>query len=107
MVDITLDKMCDWERKNAVFLLGVAEKLGMDTGEYGELAVNPNSGYTYLWLEAYNFTLYMPIDCDLRKEDIYAMWTSPEDGEEREMKLTRGTTLEQLERWAEAQVYRM
>ena len=98
-----LNKMCDWERKKAIFILGEAEKLGMNTGSYGELAVNQNSGYTYLWIEDYCFTLYMPISCELVKTDIYAMWTNSNDGEEVEIELKEDTTLKDLEDWAEKQ----
>jgi len=95
-----MNKMCDWERKKAIFILSVAEELGMNTSGYGEVAVNPNSGYTYLWLEDYSFTLYMPINCDLVKSDIWALWSNPNDGEEIEMQLSEDTTLKELEDWA-------
>ena len=55
-----LNTMCNWERKKAIYLMEIAEnKLNMNLSNYGEIAVNQNSGYTYLWLEDYNFTLYM------------------------------------------------
>lgn len=98
-----LDTMCDWERKKAVYLLHLAETLGMNTSGYGELTVNPNSGHTYLWLEEYDFTLYLPITCELQKSDVLALWTNPNDGEEREIELAESTTLEDLERWAQKQ----
>lgn len=101
MVESKLDSMCHWERKKAIYLLDVADDLGMDTGGYGELAVNPNSGYTYLWLEDYGFTLYMPIDCELQKEDVYAIWINTYNGEEVELSLTESTTLEDLEDWVQ------
>ena len=97
-----LNDMCTWERKKAIFLLEIAENdLGMNTSEYGELAVNTNSGYTYLWLEDYMFTLFMPISCELQKTDIYALWTNFNDGTEEEMQLSNDTTLEDIENWAE------
>lgn len=100
MVDFAnLNKMCQWEREKAMFLIKVAEGLGMDIEGYGELAVNENSGYTYLWLEDYSFTLYMPINCDLETKDVYALWSSPYDGEEKEITLDN-LTLGDLEKWA-------
>jgi hypothetical protein len=72
----------------------------MNTKGYGEIAVNNNSGYTYLWLEDYNFTLYMPISCELQKSDVYALYSCFYDGEETEMSLSNDTTLEDLENWA-------
>ena len=97
-----LNKMCDWERKKAIFILGVAEDLGMNTSDYGDIAVNDTSGYTYLWIDNYNFTLYMPIDCELKKEDIYAQWTNLENGEEEEISI-KDMTLKDVEDWAEEQ----
>ena len=95
------DKMCKWELEKAIFLQKTAVDLGIDVSGYGEVSVNPNSGYTYLWLEDYNFTLYMSISCELIKTDIWALWTNPEDGEEIEIALKKNTTLNTLETWAE------
>jgi len=102
-MEFKLNDMCDWERKKAVFLMGVAESLGINTGSYGEVAVNKNSGYTYIWSEDYNFSLYMPINCKLVKSDIVALWTNSNNGEEREFNLTEETTLKDIEDWAEEQ----
>jgi hypothetical protein len=96
------DTMCEWEKEKALYLQKIALDLGMRIDGYGELAVNPNSGYTYLWLEDYNFTLYMPISCELKKSDVWALWTNPEDGEEIEISVGR-RTLENLEAWASKQ----
>lgn len=95
------ENMVKWELEKAVFLQKIAVDLGMDLTGYGEVAVNPNSGYTYLWLEDYNFTLYMPISCELKKTDIVALWTNSEDGEEIEIDLKNNTTLANIEAWAE------
>ncbi len=43
----------------------------------------------------------MPINCNLVKTDIWALWTNPEDGEEIEMRLGNCTTLNMLEEWAQ------
>ena len=102
MVDYTeLNNMGEWERKKALYLIQTAESLGMDTTGYGMLGVNPNSGYTYLWLEDYIFTLYMPISCELIKTDIGALWSNPEDGEEKGIILKENTTLQDLENWSQ------
>ena len=95
------DKMGKWEVEKAVFLQKTAIDLGMDISGYGEMGVNPNSGYTYLWLEDYPFTLYMPISCELVKTDVYALWSNPEDGEEIEMSLESNTRLVDIEEWVE------
>lgn len=95
------EKMCKWEIEKAVFLQSISVDLGMNIADYGKCAINPNSGYTYLWLEDYPFTLYMPISCELKKTDIYALWSNPEDGEEFEIKLEKNTTLNDLYYWVE------
>jgi hypothetical protein len=95
----SLNKMCGWERQKAMFLIQTAENLGMDIDCYGEIGVNQNSGYTYLWLEDYQFCLYMPINCELTKGDIWASYSSPENGEEFEIELGK-KTLTELEGWA-------
>jgi hypothetical protein len=96
---IDYDKMCEWEMQKAVFLQKVAIDIGMDLTGYGEIGVNPNSGYTYIWLEDYNFSLYMPISCELKITDVSALYTDPEDGTETELDLTTDTTLSDIEDW--------
>jgi hypothetical protein len=96
------EKMCKWELEKAIFLQSVAVKLGMGVSGYGEVSVNPNSGYVYLWLEDHNFSLYMPINCELVKTDVWALWTNMEDCEEEEMSLELGTTLSDIEEWVES-----
>jgi len=94
-----LNKMVGWERTKALFLASTAENLGMSLDGYGEVAVNPNSGYTYIWLKDYNFTLYMPINCELNKSDVWVLYSCPYDGEESEIQL-EDDTLNDLEEWA-------
>ena len=92
-----LNTMCDWERQKALFLMNYAENtLGMKLNSYGELGVNPNSGYTYLWLEDYTFCLYMEINCDLKAEDIHCMWTNMDNGDEEEISCEDVTSIQDL-----------
>lgn len=95
----SLTSMGLWERQKAIYLLEVAESLDMNTTSYGELSVNNNSGYTYLWLEDYPFTLYMPIKCDLIITDVSAIYTDPYNGDEHEYSLSQETTLAELYKW--------
>lgn len=97
IMEIKINDMCDWERKKAVFLMGIAEDLGININDYGEIAVNKNSGYVYLWSENYNFSLYMPINCELVKKDIYALWSCSECGEEEETNLKEEDSLKDIE----------
>lgn len=93
------EKMCKWELEKAVFLQKIAVDLDMNLTGYGEVSVNPNSGFTYLWLEDYPFCLYMPINCDLIKTDVCAIWVNMENGDEEEFDLEGDTTLSDLEEW--------
>ena len=95
-MDIKLDTLCDWEKQKALFLMKTALDLDMNIDGFGELAVNPSSGNTYLWLEDYPFCLYMPISCELVISDVWAIWSNPENGEETEIPLTVQTKLSDL-----------
>mgnify|MGYP003650850571 FL=1 len=67
-----LKTMSLWELEKAMFLLKTAKELNMDVNTSESiLSVNNNSGYTYLWCENYNFTLFMPISCELTRENVY------------------------------------
>ena len=90
------EKMGSWEIEKASYLILKATELGMDLSSYGEVAVNQNSGYTYLWLEDYDFTLYMPINCELQRKDVYVMYTDFETGEETEESLDNFRTIEDI-----------
>lgn len=93
-----LNNLCSWEREKAMYLIKIAEELGMKLDGYGEIGVNSNSSYTYLWLEEYNFSLYMPINCDLTKKDVYVLWSNSEIEQEEEMVLGH-SDLEEIEEW--------
>jgi hypothetical protein len=96
-----LNKMGSWERRKAMFLLETAESLGMNTNSYGKLGVNQNSRYTYLWLEDYNFTLYVPINCDLTRSDVWILHTNIYDGEETKTTLDN-MTLKDIYSWVDS-----
>ena len=96
---VDFGKFCEWEQDKANYLVKIARQLGMDVSGYGMLDVNPNSGYTYLWLEDYPFTLYMPIGCELQESDVWVLRTNPEDGEEAEKTLDEFTGLDSIYEW--------
>ena len=89
--------LCSNALRKVALLITKASDLGMDISGHGEAAENNNSGNVYLWLEDYPFTLYI----GLGGVDIYALWSSFEDGREEEIKTT-GETLTSLIKWAEA-----
>lgn len=99
-MEINFKKIGNWERSKAIYLLSVADQLGIDLDGYGELNVNPRSGNTYLWFEDYNFCLYMPINCELCRGDVWVAWTDPENGDEEEISLDN-MTLQDIEKWVE------
>jgi hypothetical protein len=88
--------MTSWEIEKASYLILTAKQLGMQLDSYGEVSVNPNSGYTYIWLEDYGFSLYMPINCDLQRKDIYVLFTDHETGEETEESLEHFTNINDI-----------
>ena len=94
-----LEKMTKWEVQKATFLILMAKDLEMDIHCYGELDVNQNSGYTYLFLEDYSFTLFMNIDSELKRNDVYVLWTDSYTGEEVEESLSQFNHLVEIEEW--------
>lgn len=77
-------------------LISFAGAIGMDVSGYGEAAVNKTSGNVYLWLEDYNFCLYIPTCGD---QSVQACYSCPHDGEETIIDAT-SMSLEQIEQWA-------
>lgn len=100
-LEFNVSSMCKWERQKAMYLLEVADRLDMDTKGHGQLAVNQNSGNTYLWLEYYPFCLFMPISCELDDSGVYASYYDPNDGEETEI-CVKGMSLQELYTWVES-----
>lgn len=94
-----LNQMGSWERKKAMYLLEVAEEIGYDT-EWGQIGLNDSSGNVWLWSENHMTCLYMTINCDLTKNDIWVMYSSPENGHEFEIELGQ-RTLKEIEKWAQ------
>jgi hypothetical protein len=90
------DQMTSWEIEKASYLILTAKELGMKLDSYGEVSVNPNSGYTYIWLEDYGFSLYMPINCDLQRKDVYVLLNDYETGEEIDESLEHFESLKDI-----------
>ena len=89
--------------RKVALLITKAADIEMVLSGYGQAAENPRSGYVYLWLEDYPFTLFI----DLGGSDrIRAMWTDPETGEEHEMD-AHDATLFDLESWCEELIANM
>jgi hypothetical protein len=95
------EKMTSWEIEKASYLILTAKELGMDLQSYGEVAVNEYSGYTYIWLEDYEFSLYMPINCELKRQDVYVLYTDMQTGEEHDESLAQFDVLNDIIEWIE------
>ena len=91
------EKLQGWELEKALFLINTANKINMELNEYTIVDVNNNSGYVYLWNENYNFSLYMPINCELQKSDVYALYSDFDNGEETEIDLSDINHVNELE----------
>jgi hypothetical protein len=76
-------------------LLTKACDLEMNLSGDGHADENQNSGHVYLFLEDYNFTLFISLGSD----EIQALWYSTVDG--KEIEITVGDmSLSDLETWA-------
>ena len=87
--------LCSNATRKIGLLITKASELGMDVSGYGMADENQNSGYVYIWLEDYMFTLYIGLGSD----DVYALWTNMNDGEETEIE-AGSQSLADLESWA-------
>lgn len=94
-MEINNKNLCNNELRKIALLMTKASDLGMNLSSYGEADVNNNSGYTYLWLEDYPFTLFIGLGSD----DIWALWSNPEDGEETVTNVIDEMTLDNLYDW--------
>lgn len=85
-MEMNLEKMGDWEVEKALYVALQGKQLRLaDDGAIVD--VNQNSGNVYAYYPDEDICLYMPINCELQKEDIYVIWSDPEDGEEFEVEL--------------------
>lgn len=91
--------LCSNATRKIALLITKASDLGMDISGYGFADENQTSGNVYLWLEDYQFTLYIGLGDDT----IWASWSDPMNGEEEEIEVGN-KTLAQLELWVE-QIY--
>ncbi len=87
--------LCNNAIRKVALLITKASDLGMDISGYGEANENCNSGNVYLWLEDYDFTLYIGLGSD----NIWANWTSCEDGREEDIEVG-SMSLYELQGWA-------
>jgi len=93
------NKLIGWEGQKAIHLLSVAQKLKMDLNGYGELGVNQTNGNTYIWLEDYPVSLYMPIHCELTWDDVIVLWTNMDNGDEVEESLAAFNNIDDIYEW--------
>lgn len=96
---INFEKMCTWEKEKANFLCRqiILENLPLQDAI---IDINHNSGYVYYYHEFIPVSFFMPINCELIREDIMALYSDPWDGNESEISLedlkkAPGTNLEE------------
>ena len=99
IMKLDFTQLAGWELTKAIYLIQKAKELGISLDGHGEIAVNPNSGYTYLWSEDYPFTLYMPIDCKLSNDDVVVMYTDFDNGDEVEKTLSEFNGIDEIYTW--------
>ncbi len=95
----TFNNMGEWEQRKALYLQSVALDLGIELDNMVEIGVNQNSGYTYLFSYDLPFVLYMPIHCELTKDDVWVLTTDNMDGTEYETTLN-DKNIDDLETWS-------
>jgi hypothetical protein len=97
-MNIDTENMVNNELRKAALLMLKACEMNMDLTSYGEVGVNESSGYVYLWLEDYAFTLYIPPS---QRNTVYALWTNTNNGDEIETPV-KYKSLDQLIKWCTA-----
>ena len=95
----TFNNMCEWEQRKTLYLQKVALDLHIPLDDMVEVGVNQSTGYVYLFSYDLPFVLYMPISCELTKEDVWVLTTDNMTGEEYERTLCNATQSD-LEIWS-------
>ena len=93
------NNMTEWEQRKALYLQQVALDLHIELDDMVEIGVNQSSGYTYLFSYDLPFVLYMPISCELTRDNVWVMTTDNMSGEEYERTLNDATQSD-LELWS-------
>lgn len=92
----------EWEAEKIMYIFkAVRQCLGETLWGNAMTGVNPNSGYSWVWSEDYPVSFYMPINCELQPNDVYVLWSNPEDGEEHERQLTDFHSMDDIYSWVE------
>jgi len=94
-MEIKTGNMSANEVRKTALLITRAGELGMDLSGYGFADVNKTRGNVYLWLEDYNFCLFIGLGGDR----IDACYSCSYDGEQTIRQA--GRSLASLERWSD------
>lgn len=92
-----------WEFEKISYIFkAVRERFGIDLWQKGtQVGVNPNSGYSWVWSDDYPVSWYMPINCELRHEDVYASWSDPDNGDEHEAEISLFKSADEVWEWVD------
>ena len=93
------NNMTEWEQRKALYLQQVALDLHIPLDDIIEIGVNQSTGYTYLFSYDLSFVLYMPISCELTRDNVWVLTTDNMSGEEYERTLNDATQSD-LEIWS-------
>lgn len=92
----------EWEAEKIMYIFkAVRNVLGLQLWGEAQTGVNPNSGYSWVWSEDYPVSFYMPISCEIRPEDVYVLWSNPDNGDETEAQLTDFHSIDDIYKWVE------
>ncbi len=94
-----LKNMGEWEQRKALYLMEIALDLNIELNDSIEIGVNQSSGNVYLFSYDLPFVLYLPIYCELKKDDVWVLTTDNVSGEEYETTLN-DKNQNDLEIWA-------
>ena len=102
-MEMKFEHMGEWEIEKAITICKIAKsKLNWNLSGYGECSVNSYSGYTYLWLEDYPVSLFIPISFDGEMEDnIWVLYNDAMNGEEWDMLLSDFESMDDIYNWVE------
>jgi hypothetical protein len=102
-MEFKFNEMGKWELEKGITICQYAmTKLKWDLTGFGECRVNQNSGNTYLWLEQYPVSLYLPISFDGPiNENIWVLYSDAMNGEEYEMLLSEFESMDAIYKWVE------
>ena len=98
-LDFKVNDFGPWERRKAFYLINLAEDMGFFLDDCA-VGLNMTSGNVYIWSNAEDLALYLPISCELNRSYVWVAWIG-DNGDERVIKMGDCYTLEDLHKLIE------